>query len=352
MPTLRDKIEKSLLKDFPKIKPITSETSNLINTFKDNRYGVSFLSHLIYANGYGERGRSTKHPLGLIYDDGTTRFGIGFFRKEQEPENTGHLHIIAPVGDLKTVDAFVKKSGMNCYIRQLTDEQKNQLNELGYETITENSGGKKWHPEAFAEDETFNHRIINLEMLVGKQAYTGKFGQKYRAFERFLENDYEMEFEEYLPSKTSEAEKIIKEHFSWLKNNNKDIGSTFEDYKAVIYNLPSGNNGNDYFAYIGYLKDTVGVKKPVSLLIGERTGEKTASLQVCFTLRNPDFLPNEFGKSYVGGISTYAYAQVLEEMWSAGIKTVDVGGSETEKLDIFKEQTLRAEEAPTCWVAK
>ena len=364
MPTKRDILEETILKLFNEnVRPITRDDNRLTNKFGEKRYSVSFLSYLLYANGYNKRGKSTDYPLGLMYDDGTTRFAIGFFRKEHEQEDRLHMHIIGPVGDLKAVDDFVQKvskipeiqaiDGFTSYVRHLTSEQKKQLNNLGYETITADSGEKKWHPTAFAEDETYNHRLVNLEELIGRDGKkrVGKFGQATRTFERIISKRYAFEIEEYTTTKVQEAEFIIKSYFERLREKGKAIGSTWEDYRGVVENLPAGKNGKDYFAYIGYLKQPESAeKRPVMLFIGERTGKNSAALYACFALRGID-LPEEAQKDYDNGISPYSYAEVFVEMQKASIKTVDVGGSEN-GLDQFKKEKLMAKEVKTYWVAK
>ncbi|MFH1849592.1 MAG: hypothetical protein ABH879_05385 [archaeon] len=337
MVTAREQMESAVMELCRDVRPIASEDSYLINTFKDGRFGVSFLSYIIYANGYNERGMSRKHPLGLIYDDGSTRFALGFFARESD--DTVHMHIIAPVGSLLTVDRFVKTiqdkmPGLTCYIRHLTSQQRTHLNRLGYHTVTAGCS-QKWHPGAFAEDETFNHRVVDISAAFGKH-----FRRNIRQFERFQSAANRLDIREYTPGQLSDAEFIIRSHFRWLKSRNKNIGSSWEDYMGVVENLPAGKNGHDYFAYIGYLQ-----KKPAMLFIGERTGKTAAGLYSCFALRHL-----HKNRDYSNGISSYAYMHAFGNMRKAGIREVDVGGSETTDLDDFKRRTLCAREAPTYWV--
>src|SRR3989338_2577842 len=94
----REVVERELLK-FEHVRPYTPEESIVIGKYKDGTFGVSNMAFALYSNGRNLRGRSLERPFGLMYEDGSTLFSIGYFRKELDSEDAlGYVFIVAPRG--------------------------------------------------------------------------------------------------------------------------------------------------------------------------------------------------------------------------------------------------------------
>ena len=109
MGTIRGRFEQGLLEMFgERIIPIES-ASSVIAQFKDGSFAMSQMGMTLYTNGYNLRGRSTQFPNGMIYFDGATIFGVGFFAKEGE--KVGHLMIVSPRGGdmIAAVRGFINR---------------------------------------------------------------------------------------------------------------------------------------------------------------------------------------------------------------------------------------------------
>lgn len=367
-PTERDLVEKILLANFSdELKPLKQTDIKVLNEFKDGSFGFSYLGIMLYANGCNEKGKSTEHPQGLIYYDGDTIFGVGFFKKDLE-EDVGHLHIVAPKGGnwLKTVNKFIEKSRTlsplfqnSVYIRHLHDQQYQELINDGYQSIDSDP----WHLVAPSEDETFNHRFIKIDDIVDcsndgivvkclstndSKNFRRKAKMAYNRFANFLErNNLNYQIEVYNPAQHAElAKKMVIEHFRTLKNA---VGSTPQDYFNLINFMPE-DLGNDLTGYIGFLIGN-GEKIPVALFIGEKIGTDTMALYATFALRNEPCISEKFDPTGYTAISQYSYIRIFELLSKRGYKYADLGGSEVEDLNDFKRQ-LGANEKMTYWAVK
>lgn len=367
--TQRDVVEEVLLTTFPDVlKPLTSRDIEVINAHKDGSFGFSYLGLMLYANGCNDRGKSTNHPQGLFYHDDNATFGVGFFKKTiDEPE--GHLHIIAPRGPhwLETVTAFIDrcklemKSHFNsAYIRFLSENQYQQIVEAGYSPISSDP----WNPVSPSEDETFNHRLVALDDIIGFTAngtvfvkslvsgdsrnFRKKTKMAYNRFVNFLKrNSLEYAIEPYdVHAHADIAEKMIIEHFQSLEN---PIGSTAQDYFNLIRYFPE-NRENEICGSVGFL---VGQKEkiPVTLFIGEKVNPKTIALYATFALRNKTHLNNTYERTGYTAISQYSYIRVFERLYKKEIQYVNLGGSESNDLNNFKRQ-LGAQEKKTFWAVR
>lgn len=249
----REQIENLVLEKFNgTIKPLLPESAGVIERFKDGSFGFGNLGLTLYTNGYNLRGKSVQYPQGLYYYDGENIFGVGFFQKElNDPRQ--HAFIVAPRGKnwKKAVDQFVNflrqahvVSLGSVYIRHLAEEQYHEMIAAGYSSIEKSP----WHPIAHSEDETYNHRLIDLDNIISVNSdgvltvktLDGLGNVKFRrrpkaAYYRFcnflLRNHLDLVIEEYIPYKHQDlAMNMITRHFGSLKNA---IGSTPEDYWGI-----------------------------------------------------------------------------------------------------------------------
>lgn len=363
--TDREKIEQLLLKTFPKeIKPLTEKYIPIINKYKDGTFGNSYLGFMLYANGNNRRGRSNRYPQGLLFENGNTIFGIGFFKKNIS-DQYGHLHIISPRGKnwlesltsfLKTLSQIKELANSLVYIRYLTKNQYNEVLKIGGKPIDANP----WNIESPSEDETYSHcllklqdiiddsnNVITVKKLMTKDSRNFRIKTKmaYNRFSNFLKrNSLKFHLYKYSNKYCNQALNIVNQHFSSLDNA---IGSTAEDYYNLIKFYPKTPK-KIFFAYIGFLKYQDN-KIPVSLFIGEKIDKDLFALYATFALRHK--IPDNIKVISTGysAVSQYSYIRVFSELKKEGFTSVNLGGSETEDLDKFKRQ-LGAQDNRTFWV--
>ncbi len=366
---IRDKIEIILLRNFKDlIKPISENNISTINNYKDGSFGFSYLGLMLYANGCNIKCKSTLYPQGLLYHDGNTIFGLGFFKKDSNESNC-YLHIIAPRGKdwISTLNKFISKyrtiDGIPktpIYIRHLDEKQYFELNKIGYLPISE----APWNPIAPSEDETYNNRIIKIDDILDNdhkgnikvkildtnesKNFRKKSKSAYNRFNNFINrNNLNYKLINYDPIiHKSIAKNIVIKHFNSLEEH---VGSTPQDYYNLINYIPS-NYDNNFVAYLGLLYSK-NINTYVSFFMGEKIDENTIALYATFALRNKDTIKNNLDIAGFTAISQYTYIRIFNLIKKLGYKYVDVGGSEVEDLNRFKRQ-LGATVRNTYWVVK
>ncbi len=379
--TQRDEIEAILLEEFSGlIHPLDNNAVSVINQFKNGNFARSLLGYMLYTNGYNLRGTSHHYPNGLYYSDGEHLFGIGIFKKTMDATNS-HIMIVCPTGDniIHAVDDFLnlvyqlfEKQGKtsllgDSFVRHLDEIDYRSFRRIGYETIDVSP----WDPEAPAEDEEKNHKLIFLKDIIHTCPDSGELTVKalntansrnfrmkarmaYKRFENFLaRNHLTFEIRDYHTNNKDIAEQLVVHHFQSLKN---PVGSTPEDYFNIVRYQPDEKH-TDYFGKMGYLtpanpelsplKESI----PMMLFIGEKTAKDTLALYATFALRDTDVLPENTDTSGFSAISQYVYLSLFKDLIKTGIKRVNVGGSETDDLDKFKRQ-LGAKYEASYWAVK
>ncbi|MBI4281735.1 hypothetical protein HY625_02810 [Candidatus Uhrbacteria bacterium] len=360
--TERDRFESGLLGMFgEKIVPV-EQASKIIARFKDGSFAMSQMGMMLYTNGYNLRGRSTHFPNGMIYCDGETIFGVGYFAKEGE--EVGHLMIVAPRGKnvVAVVQSFiarVRAKGLttaSVYVRHLSTSLREQFIVAGTESIVVDP----WDPRAMEEDEWYANRVFCLDELieVGEEEYVfvknlpspedsnhkSKSRAGHNRFKNFLEpNNLRFYIEPYdhTPQQVVEGQDVVCSYFAARREDHEDevVGSTAEDYFALVKQKPSGVNGQDYFCYHGGIETADGKRYPTFFFAGEKIANDRVGLYATITLR--------FAKKYKDtgwdmkgftAISQYVWLEIFARLRRSGIKVVDAGGSETRGLDDQKRQ--------------
>lgn len=371
----KDSLEKQLLSIFPGALIATEKAFDLINEFKSNNFACSQVGMMLYGNGYNLRGQSKNFPNGLVYIDQGNLFGVGLFRKEQGQKI--HLMIIAPQGPncFQSVIQFINKVRKNnlfhneIYIRHISEQQKEVFIAEGMKDIT----ASPWHDSAPEEDEHFPNRVFYLndfllqntcdEIVIENLPYpdASNFKRKPRLlhnrFQNYLERnslDFILEPYDYSVRHCDIAKLIVTRYFASRSERGGVVGSSPEDYFPIIFQKPKGINGQDYFAYIGRLRAMHGTGKtdvPVAFFVGERLGPKDrAGLYATITSRfEEDATRAGLPADGYTALPQFCTLEVLKQMFLAGIKVVDIGGSETEGLDTQKRQ-LGGRPEKTYWV--
>ncbi|MEU2874888.1 hypothetical protein [Streptomyces sp. NPDC007070] len=370
--TERDQFEDRIRGLFgSRISPV-EDSFDIIQKHKDGSFAMGHIGLMLYANGYNLRGASSKYPNGLVYHDGTNTFGVGYFSKEGHVAK--HLHIVAPKGPdrINAVRRFIsetREAGLakaSVYIRHLPPEDREQFLAAGFTDID----ADPWHLGAPEEDETYPNRVYDLHELfeelpdgtlrvanlpgADKRKYKSKNRLAYKRFENFLDRNPHLKFTiapyGYTEPEQEQARSVVESYFSARREQGTVVGSTPEDYYAVVRQKPGGENDRDYFAYLGMIHADNGEKYPAMFFAGERVGEHRAALYCTMTMRFPERLYGLF-KDTTGftAIPQYAWLNVFRLMWAQGIREVDAGGSEVKGLDDQKRQ-LGGKPEKTYWV--
>lgn len=354
-----------------KLRPV-EESFDTIDNFKDGSFAMGHLGLMLYANGYNLRGSSIQYRNGLVFHDGENLFGVGYFSKEGHLAK--HLHIVAPRGPgrLEAVRAFiadVREAGLapnSVYVRHLSPEDHELFLSAGFAPVTTDP----WHPGAPEEDETFPNRVYYLDQLFEEEPdgglrirtlkseehrkYKTKNRLAFRRFENFLERNDHLDFRirpyGHTAEEAASARGIVEGYFAARREQGMLVGSTPEDYMALITQKPGGDNERDYFAYLGQMAVEGQDEVPVMFFAGERTGERRAALYCTMSMRFPERLTDIF-KDPTGftAIPQYVWLTVFKRMWAQGIREVDAGGSEVKGLDDQKRQ-LGGRAEKTHWV--
>lgn len=358
--TFREGLEERLL-TLPNVRPIDESAEGTITAAKDGTFGLSYLGFLLYCHGRNERGLSRKRPNGLLYSDGETTFGIGIFRRETETHG-GHLLISAPRGPdaNKTVDAFLHQVRAaapefksNAYVRFLKTEAYCGFLKQGFRPVQENP----WHPHAHAEDETFHHSSVELGSICKEAGFEApprirRLRDNHHRFGNFLKrNAIELE---PAPFNAIDAKSIIHDHFRDLQHKAKRVGSTAEDYYAL---LEADLTRPSCFSLMLSARRRQ-ERWPVSVFVGEKTTPDTMALYCSITRRKPETWQQRLAltpDSMTGfsALGTYVFWQAFGQLKKRfpEVTRVQLGGSETAELDAFKRR-MGAIAEPTYWVIR
>jgi len=292
-------------------------------------FGGAPLAATLYATGakINPEVKSEISEFGLYYDDGNMHFALGVFKRPVDGKFC--LHIIAPHGDrlpekltklTSRIQRYLPENEV--YVRYLSASTVSSLEKFGWV----DSSKKPWIPEAHSEDEFYPQRIVDL-----RDAYSKNTHGKLRAVENVIRKRgliYTLRpLEDY-----GLAIDMIEQHFSILNN---PIGSTADDYRALIKGAIALNGAEGVYTYMGNLNE-----KPVSVFIGQEYERGKLGLYANITLRQ------EFHN-----LPLYAHNRLFEELQSCGITHVNLGGSETASLDSNKAHLAKATQ-PSFWATR
>jgi hypothetical protein len=331
-PNERTRLEQSLIKRFGgKINSITEKDNKLFQTFFDKAKNNSYADNFYYlcqaVNGNGHKN------LGLKFFDSKTLATLGIFNR-YSLGGGWHFHIVHPLGEfneleiLKLSKSMLEISGNPVYIKKVNDEQRQQLLNIGFSSIEE----YPWHAQAMEEDDTFPEQIVNIEQALERlHLAKGDLAEKYKRF--ITKNGHDLNFKNLSPENTHDAKLIVNKFFEYLDVKNLHI-SKESDYDNIISAPPLGKNGVDYFNQIIYLG-----QKPVAWFAVGKNSETTASLYANITLHQEHTYLSEFLLGYV-----------CKVLYQAGVKTLNLGGSETGGLFQFKEKLQPVEYKKMHWV--
>lgn len=369
--TQRDTFELGLKELFQeKLIPV-EQAASIIGQFKDGSFAMSQMGMMLYTNGYNLRGRSTHFPNGMVYYDGKVVFGVGYFAKEGE--QAGHLMIVAPKGKETTAAvqnfiALVRQhdlSNASVYVRHLNPFERDDFMAAGMKPIETDP----WHPEAMEEDEHYPNRVFDLDQLIELRedgriniktlhtpedaGHKRKNRMAYKRFGNFLDrNKLRMHIEpyNYTVHEVGQVQQLVQIYFDARRRRGGVVGSTPEDYFALIRQRPAGANEQDYFAYQVRIEMPDGGNYLMAFFAGEKLAPDKVGLYATITLRFEEYV-QEAGWDMQGftAIPQYVWINIFAKLRANGVKIVDAGGSETQSLDDQKRQ-LGGKAQKSYWV--
>lgn len=366
----RKALEDAILQHFPAtVSRLSLDHYDLIGEYLDGTFGASFSSMMLYANGRNIHSANIQNPTGLIFHDGNNLFGIGIFRKPDDPAGPFHVHIVAPRGEnavataiefVRTTNTVLGQAVSTAYIRHLSAADWSLALSLDSRPICDDP----WHAQANSEDETYNHRRVAFEdiletdgtikILSGSDCrkHRKKARMAYNRFSNFLSNNgATLDFVPFERDKhLRTAIDLVETHFETLSGA---IGSTPNDYYNLLEYFPLDTKHtatSRSFGVVGYLNvQDRSLSIPIVLFIGEKISSTCVALYATFSIRNRCLLPDYIDDTGFSAISQYAFLRVFQHLATQGVTHADLGGSETADLDNFKRQ-LGAKKDDTYWV--
>ncbi len=357
----REAFERGLIAAYPKVisKFVPSRDFKLIEHYKDGSFTFSSAAFALYSNGYNVRGKTDFAKWGLLYRDSKAIFSIGYFRKEGDaPDDNGYMFIVSPKGEGAYAAAAqfaadvmqnpqIKIKGI--YIRPVMPDGIRALEQYGFSQVTDANGA--WIDGASKEDDTYNHRILNLAEIFQSPEASSPLRQRVllsnaeiinnknmrhavNNFENFISlNNLRASLSRMSVGDLPAANNIVSIHFAFLEAKGKRVGSTPEDYRGMLHpeiiQLPS------VVACMGYIE-----KLPVAVLLAEEIGHGVAGLYASMSIRNEKYILEGLGLAdgkFSQRIQGYFLPKFVKLLFDAGIRIIDWGGAEIPALDFGKK---------------
>lgn len=347
--SLRDKRE-----DFRQnLREFQPELDNLsLQMVKNGRFHHSATAIALYLSRYPVSAAHDK-KFGYIYMNGTEILAFGVFRGLDNRRYGFIIPIKAKSSKIHEMAKYVIKEFKlaGAYVRFLgVAEFGPLLNPMfGFVPAKE----RPWHPDAPEEDETLNNALIHIPRVI-KSVERGKGLKHIRQCTNRIRRLFEDTNSRFTlvrirsQDHISEAEKIVRMHLGAIDRRGKLVSSSPEDYEGILQ--PEILSLRSVRAFLGCINDL-----PVSVLIGDTTGEHSAGLYAAITLRDEAYISKaipSYDTSHhprLSALSTYVIFTYLKELNAEGIHHLDLGGSEHADLNKWKRH-LGAKARPTYWV--
>ena len=289
----------------------------------------------------------------LKYHDGDVLLSVGRHR--------GHYVVVRPLGNIdrgfiNLLRTLHEISGKPVFIKKLFPDQVARLHALGafseaasYSTAENKAytGPYPWDTVHFADDDTYPEVILDLGItlkyrmkpqqwlnelqlalvhpLEKPQLKTIK--TSYRRFRRnikqFLKLGIECRLKEYDAGSADEIRRFLLTYFGPTRKENVTA------YEVMLASPRAGANGNDRFCFVARVG---GVESPVGFFFVERLDKESAGLYAGVVSRSHPGLPE------------YLRVCMMSRLQEAGIRFLNLGGSETESLHAFKRKQGPVEE--------
>lgn len=321
------------------LQPIVWDDYEVYQTFFRAAPGTA-----VYANSWTYITQACRGlGLGWKYLDGDRLFSVGLHR--------GHYVVVNPLGVvddrleavLSTVHAF---SGKPVFIKKASPAHAAALEGMG--CIPARPGSYTWDDAAYADDDTYPELIVDLEVSLGysqkpqdwyRQYQTARNGAGvadgastragYRQFRRSVRRGaaagIAREVVAYRPGMLAGVQRLVEGYF----------GGERPDASGVYDNLLAGlrrgiREGTEYC----FVVQTGGGSETDGVIFAERVDANSAAIYARLIRRTCPGLPE------------YGMAQALGRLRQEGIRRVNLGGSETSGLHVFKKKLAPIEERP------
>jgi hypothetical protein len=329
------------------LSPITHRDLPLYREFfaRDQRsacYGNSWTYITQACRGFG---------LGLKYHQPDMLFSIG--------QHRGHYVVVRPLGPLDTrfltlLTALRKASGKPVFIKKLFPDQVDRLRQFGtfheaarYEARTgqASAGTYPWDLVAFADDDTYPELIVDINVTrqywlkprewclefqkaIGNLAHPpSAVREHYRKFRRsvhqFLRRGIGCRLSPCQPSAADTVRQFLLRYFGEARLPHVEAYETMLTASCAALPEECG------FCFVAQVD---GIESPVGFFYGERLDAHSVGSYARVVARcHPGF------PEYLG-------IRLMSQLWQAGISFLNVGGSETEGLHVFKQKHAPIEE--------
>jgi hypothetical protein len=317
------------------ITPITRADRDLYQQFfAHDQHGTCYGNSLIYltqaCRGFG---------LGLKYTDHDMLLSIGYHR--------GHAVLVRPLGviDQRVMDLLAHLraiSGMPVFLKKLFPDQVQQVRQFGMFTEA-GSATYPWDTDAFADDDTYPEVILDVAQTIAiatspsgsRRRTSGSAGarssleqrswntyRRWRAtIRRFQQTGQVCQLIPYQRGLAAAVRTFLQHYFAAQPQN-------VAAYEHMLTLDDSSTDTNQAWSSVAYLE---GIAAPVGLLIAERLDADSAG-----------YYAHVVSRRYPG-LSEYLLLAILERLQHAGIRWLNLGGSETMSQHQFKRKFVTAE---------
>jgi hypothetical protein len=271
-------------------------------------------------------------------------------------KHNGHYVIVRPLGMIdnrfiQLLDYLHQESGKPVFIKKLFPEQVIHLQKYArfaeasiYDPVMDiaYAGIYIWDEIAFADDDTYPELILDLDitlkymlpihewfkiyckgrLLTARIEYLKRIKRKYGEFRRrlrqFSQSGIEPCWRKYNTNMAEDVRRFLLNYFSSSRAEN------LQAYENLLL-----SSSTDTF---GWVVTVNGNSFPVGFFFAERIDDKSAGLYASIISR-----------SYPG-LAEYLWAEMMSHLVKEGLSFLNVGGSETRNLQIYKQQFAPVEE--------
>ncbi len=264
--------------------------------------------------------------------------------------------MVNPLGNLSGVSELVRQlrraSSRPVFIKKIHPAQAALLGDLEPEKASYFTGRQPspgpyiWDAGAYADDDTYPEQIINVDLVLRFAAKPHEWFRQYgtlsngsgsvdansvrhshRQFRRCVRNGSrfanEVKVVDFHPPLLDDARRFVHDYFGDAR------ASVVTAYANILDGLERRLEDGSRFCY---LVKAGASSQVIGLIFAERLGPSSAGIYMRLVRRQ------------IPGLPEYAMAQVLGRLRQAGIETVNLGGSETLGLHVFKQKLAPIEE--------
>jgi hypothetical protein len=291
--------------------------------------------------------------LGLKYHTREVLLSIG--------QHRGHYVVVRPLGVIDghfmtLLAALHKESGKPVFIKKLFPDQVARLRQFGsfheagrYDTQTGkvSAGQYPWGPVAFADDDTYPELILDINVTRQHWLRPGDWflefqkarndstlprstaivREHYRKFRRnvhqFLRLGIGCHLKAYQTNGANAVRQFLSRYFGEARLTN------VEAYETMLTSVYTVFQDESPFCFLAYVD---GITLPVGFFHGERLDTKSVGSYARVIFR------------CYPGFPEYLSVHIMSQLSQAGIALLNLGGSETEGLHVFKQKHAPIEE--------